>query len=81
MPMFEVPRVADANHCLDARPGLPASARYQVMMRKPRRITITLPWSLYQVLLEESSRQGRSMSNMACFWLERYHVSNTAGDT
>lgn len=49
-------------------------------MRKPRRITITLPWSLYQVLVEESSRQGRSMSNLACFWLERYHAANSETD-
>lgn len=49
-------------------------------MRKPRRITITLPWSLYQVLVDESSRQGRSMSNLACFWLERYHAANSGMD-
>jgi hypothetical protein len=57
-----------------------ASTKHQAMMRKPRRITITLPWSLYQTLVLESSLQGRSLSNLASFWLERYWESNSGGD-
>lgn len=48
----------------------------QVIMRKPRRICITLPWSLYQALIEESGLQGRSLSNLACFWLEQQHMTS-----
>jgi hypothetical protein len=38
--------------------------------RKPQRITITVPWSLYQSLLDTSDEQGRSLSNIAAYWLE-----------
>ena len=40
-------------------------------MRKPQRITITVPWSLYRLMLETSDQEGRSLSNMAANWLER----------
>ena len=39
--------------------------------RKPQRITITISWSLYQSLLDASDEQGRSLSNIAAYWLER----------
>jgi hypothetical protein len=39
--------------------------------RCPQRITITVPWQLYQRLIEISDQQGRSLSNLACFWLEQ----------
>lgn len=39
--------------------------------RKPQRVTITVPWSTYQTLIKESDEQGRSLSNMAAYWLER----------
>ncbi len=57
--------MASVNH------ALVAASRLQAMMRKPQRITITLPWALYQALVQESGRQGRSMSNLASFLLER----------
>jgi hypothetical protein len=44
-------------------PGLP--------FRKPRRISITIPDHIYQLLLERSKQQGRSISNLAAFLLER----------
>jgi hypothetical protein len=40
-------------------------------MRKPQRITVTVPWALYQQLLELSDQEGRSLSSMANKWLER----------
>lgn len=40
-------------------------------LRKPQRITITVPWKLYQTLIEQSNLQGRSLSNLACHWMER----------
>jgi hypothetical protein len=41
-------------------------------MRKPQRMTITVPWQLHQILLKHSDLQGRSLSNLACFWLESH---------
>lgn len=40
-------------------------------MRKPQRLTITVPWQLHQDLIQQSHQQGRSVSNLACFWLEQ----------
>jgi hypothetical protein len=54
--------------------GPHVETQYPVMMRKPQRIIITLSWSMYQALVEESSLQGRSISNLACFWLERHYA-------
>lgn len=43
----------------------------QPIFRKPRRITITVPDQIYRNLLERSSREGRSISNLAAYLLER----------
>ncbi|TCD55510.1 hypothetical protein CWE17_11205 [Synechococcus sp. BS56D] len=51
--------------------GKKASVQFQYLSRKPQRITITLPWSTYQSLLRASDQQGRSLSNVAAYWLER----------
>jgi hypothetical protein len=40
-------------------------------LRKPRRITINLPEAAYEQLLARSSREGRSVSNLASFLLEK----------
>ena len=39
--------------------------------RKPQRITITVAHSVHEALVEESLCQGRSLSNLASFWLEQ----------
>ena len=39
--------------------------------RKPQRITITVSWGLYQQLSTQCGHQGRSLSNLACYWLEQ----------
>lgn len=39
--------------------------------RKPQRITITVSHSVHEALVEESFSQGRSLSNLASFWLEQ----------
>jgi hypothetical protein len=39
-------------------------------IRSPRRITITVPYQLYERLVERSNREGRSLSNLAAFLLE-----------
>ena len=48
-----------------------SSPSLEVASRKPQRLTITVPWSTYQSLVETSSEQGRSLSNTAAYWLER----------
>jgi hypothetical protein len=45
-------------------------ARGNWRLRNTKRITITIPASLFQVLEEASTRQGRSMSNLSAFLLE-----------
>lgn len=39
-------------------------------MRKPQRLTITVPWRLYQELIQQSNEEGRSLSSLASYWLE-----------
>ena len=38
--------------------------------RSPKRISITLPYGVYQRLLDRSDQEGRSLSNLAAFLLE-----------
>jgi hypothetical protein len=38
--------------------------------RSPKRLTITVPHHVYETLITESGYQGRSVSNLAAFWLE-----------
>jgi hypothetical protein len=40
------------------------------LTRKPQRISITIPYGLYQALIQASDYQGRSLSNLASFLLE-----------
>ena len=37
----------------------------------PKRITVTIPASLFRDLVERSQGEGRSLSNLASFLLER----------
>ena len=39
-------------------------------MRKPRKISVTVPQSVYDLLVVQSDRQGRSLSSLASYWLE-----------
>ena len=41
------------------------------LFRKPCRISITIPDQPYQLLVERSLREGRSLSNLAAFLLEQ----------
>lgn len=41
-----------------------------VLFRKPQRITITVSHHLYELLLQCSDLQGRSISNLAAYLLE-----------
>jgi len=40
------------------------------LQRSPRRLTVTLPYTLYEALVERSDLEGRSLSNLAAFLLE-----------
>jgi len=40
-------------------------------LKRPQRITITVNHSLYTKLVERSSREGRSISNLASYLLQR----------
>jgi len=48
--------------------------------RKPQRISVTVPWALYQSMVEISTAEGRSLSNMAAHWLERHAEALSNGD-
>ena len=39
--------------------------------RAPRRITITIPNGVYEVLISRSNLEGRSLSNLAAFLIEK----------
>lgn len=39
-------------------------------LRSPKRVTITLPYSTYEQLLNRSDMEGRSLSNLASYLLE-----------
>jgi predicted oxidoreductase len=41
-----------------------------IASRAPKRLTITVPHHVYETLIDESAYQGRSVSNLAAFWLE-----------
>ncbi|QVL52551.1 MAG: hypothetical protein KFB97_14300 [Cyanobium sp. M30B3] len=49
----------------------PGDTRPPLAFRKPQRITITIPHAVYENLSTISFRDGRSMSNLASFLLER----------
>lgn len=45
--------------------------RRAINLKSPRRITITIPYSTFVHLLRCSDDQGRSLSNLAAYLLER----------
>lgn len=38
---------------------------------KPQRLTITVPWSTFQRIERNATEQGRSLSNLSAYLLER----------
>lgn len=42
-----------------------------IFTRKPSRVTITIPWSLRQSLDKRSDLEGRSLSNLIAYLLEK----------
>lgn len=53
-----------------AAPGLQRQSQRGLAMRRPKRISITVPQSVYESLLLESEIQGRSLSSLASYWLQ-----------
>lgn len=39
-------------------------------LRKPKRLTITISWVVFERLVERSQKEGRSMSNLSSYLLE-----------
>lgn len=44
---------------------------YPASMRKPMRITITVSFGTHEALIRQSDEEGRSLSNLAAYLLER----------
>lgn len=47
------------------------TTNFPSIFRKPVRVTITLPHNIYMHLKERSDNEGRSLSNLAAFLLEK----------
>lgn len=51
-----------------SRPG--PQRGMELALRHPRRINVTVPDALYWDLMRMSLEQGRSLSNLAAYWIE-----------
>jgi predicted DNA binding CopG/RHH family protein len=49
----------------------PGDTQRPLAFRKPQRITITIPQSVYEFLTQKSAYEGRSLSNYASYLLEK----------
>jgi hypothetical protein len=47
------------------------STNFPSIFRKPVRVTITLPHNIYMYLKKRSDEEGRSLSNLAAFLIEK----------
>jgi len=45
--------------------------RHRFANRSPKRITITIPHSTFEAIIQRSNEEGRSLSNLAAFILEK----------
>ena len=48
----------------------PFSSQVHRSFRAPKRLTITIPYALMEALIQRSSAEGRSLSNLAAYLLE-----------
>jgi len=44
--------------------------RFALASRRPRKISVTIPQHVYELLLIQSESQGRSLSSLASYWLQ-----------
>ena len=56
-----------------ARPTQPSypAASLDLLRRRPQRVTITMPWMLRQRLERRADEEGRSLSGLIAYILER----------
>jgi hypothetical protein len=43
----------------------------RLFVRSPKRLTITIPFSTFEKIVSRSNDEGRSLSNLAAYLLER----------
>lgn len=43
----------------------------RLISKSPKRITITIPHSTFEAIIQRSNEEGRSLSNLAAFILEQ----------
>lgn len=67
LPKFAAPVIIFASMLSLPQSALAAVA---VPFRAPRRVSVTLPYAVYAVLVSTSDEQGRSLSNYAAHLLE-----------
>jgi hypothetical protein len=48
--------------------------------RKPQRLTITVSWVVFERLVKRSQMEGRSMSNLSSYILERHLCDDSGTD-
>jgi macrodomain Ter protein organizer (MatP/YcbG family) len=48
--------------------------------RKPQRLTITISWVVFERLAKRSQMEGRSMSNLSSYILERHLCDDPGTD-
>ena len=58
-------------HSFSPREGLRPLAS-ELLRRKPERVTITIHWALRQKLQARADEDGRSLSGLIAYILERY---------
>lgn len=46
-------------------------SKRNLLSRSPKRITITIPHSTFEAIVQRSNEEGRSLSNLAAFILEQ----------
>jgi hypothetical protein len=68
---FDAPPLRSAINMASGIPPAGRGTNAPLGLRKPRRITITIPEIIYTQLLECSNSQGRSISNLAAYLLEQ----------
>lgn len=56
---------------------LPPRKPLDLAIRRPRKISVTIPQAVYETLRQQSERQGRSLSSLASYWLQ---VQASRGD-
>lgn len=59
-------------------PNHAGATRLSLVQRKPKRISITLPFHVWNTLVEDSDIQGRSVSNLAAYVIELGLAQNKA---